>query len=224
MVHGYFSSNRIGPHRLYFEIAQVLNSMGYTVVRTDLSGKGESDGVIEDIQFTDHIADLQNIIRYVLHREDLCISGRFHMLGHCIGCCTAIKACQMFFQNVESITLLSPFMPSPQNHINMLGAEVYQTIEKNGSGYRKGAYCCRTFVEAAYILTDQEVIDLLRKVHTNIVFSQEDEFAPLCDSIRWSNSIPLTSRIIESANHNYIGPEVRTKLIEHIVSLFPGDF
>ena len=66
MVHGYFSSNKIGPYRLYYQIAQALNQIGYTVVRIDLSGMGESDGNIENIQFSDHTSDLLSIIDDVI--------------------------------------------------------------------------------------------------------------------------------------------------------------
>lgn len=220
MVHGYFSSNRIGPNRLYFQIAQALNKIGYTVIRTDLSGMGESDGEIEDIHFSDHISDVQTIIRNAIQRDDLCRSTRFHLLGHCIGCCTAIKASQEFRENIESITLLSPFIPSQENHIKLLGAENYHRITQTGSGYRKGAYCSNSFIRAAYILTEPSTNDLLSSITANVIFSQEDEFNDLIDSIRWSKSIPLTSKVIDNASHNYLGPIVRTKLLEYLVTLF----
>lgn len=220
MVHGYFSSNRIGAHRLYFQIAQAFNKIGYTVIRTDLSGMGESDGEIEDIHFSDHVSDVKTIIRFSLQRDDLCRSSRFHLLGHCIGCCTALKASQEFRENIASITLLSPFIPSQVNHIKLLGTETYNIVTQNGSGYRKGVYCCNSFIQAAYILTDQPTIELLSTIRANIIFSQDDELTNPFDSIRWSDSIPLASKVIDNANHNYIGPMARTKLIEYLVSLF----
>ena len=32
IAHGYFSSNRIGPHRLYYEIAEKLNEEGFNII------------------------------------------------------------------------------------------------------------------------------------------------------------------------------------------------
>ena len=220
MVHGYFSSNKIGPHRLYYQIAEALNRVGYTVFRTDLSGMGESDGNIESIRFADHSSDLQAIVRHVLHRDDLCRSGCVHLIGHCIGCCTALDVARIFPDNLESITLLSPFIPSKENHIKMLGDKNYEKIMETGYGYRKGAYCCRSFICAAYILTNMVTTNLLRTVRTNIIFSQKDEFSDIDDSIGWSNSIPLSSHIIDNANHNYIGSVVRTNLIELLLDIF----
>ena len=220
MVHGYFSSNKIGPHRLYFQIAQGLNKLGYTVLRTDLSGMGESDGIIEDISFSDHVLDTEAIIRYVMQRKDICPSGRIHLLGHCIGCCTALKACQHFKQNVESVTLLSPFIPSRENHIKMLGKVEYHKIVTTGSGYRKDVFCCNSFLSAAYILTNPLILDMLRCIRVRIVFSEYDEFSSITDSVNWVNSIPSTHQIIRGANHNYIGPVVRKELIEYLSHIF----
>ena len=220
MVHGYFSSNKIGPHRLYYQIAQGLNQLGYTVIRTDLSGMGESDGNIEDIRFSDHITDLLAIIDNVRQRKDLCRTGQIHLLGHCIGCCTVLCVAKASLASVASVTLLSPFIPSQANHIKMLGADNFYTITHNGFGYRKGAYCCNSFIDAAYILTEPPMIDILRTIPTNIIFSEMDEFVDLCESIAWSNSIPLSCQVIANANHNFIGPVVRTELIEYLISLF----
>lgn len=223
MVHGYFSSNKIGPQRLYFQIAQALNKLGYTVLRTDLSGMGESDGTIEDISFSDHVLDTETIIHFVLQRKDLCHSGRIHLIGHCIGCCTALKACQRFEQNVESITLLSPFIPSRENHIKMLGRMEYHKIVTTGSGYRKGLFCCNSFLSAAYILTNPLILDMLRCIRKRIVFSEHDEFSSIDDSVNWVNSIPSTYQIIRGANHNYIGPVIRKELIEYLSHIFSSD-
>ena len=220
MVHGYFSSNKIGPYRLYYQIAQALNQIGYTVVRIDLSGMGESDGNIENIQFSDHTSDLLSIIDDVIQQNDLCRFGRIHLMGHCIGCCTVLKAALLRMDSIASITLLSPFIPSKANHIKMLGASNFHAITSNGFGYRKGAYCCNSFIDAAYILTQPVMINLLRTIPANLVFSQLDEFIDLNESIAWSNSIPLKSQVIIDANHNYIGPVARMKLLEHLSFLF----
>ena len=219
MVHGYFSSNKIGPHRLYFQIAESLNKIGYTVFRTDLSGMGESDGDIEDISFLEHVADVQTIIHHALS-SDFCKSARVHLLGHCIGCCTMLKACFDYSKYVESLTLLSPFIPSPQSHMDMLGEENYYAIMNNGFGYRKGVYCCKSFVNAAYVLTEVATNNMLRTLKSNIVFSQQDEFTVINDSINWARHIPLPYQIIVNANHNYIGPIVRTELLDCLIRLF----
>ncbi len=57
ILHGYFSSNRIGPYRLYFELAEWLRSKGVTTVRVDFSGMGESDGRIEAVRYRHHLDD-----------------------------------------------------------------------------------------------------------------------------------------------------------------------
>lgn len=220
MVHGYFSSNKIGPHRLYYQIAQALNQLGYTVLRVDFSGMGESDGDIKNIHFSNHVSDLLSVIDDVVWRKELCSSGKVHLLAHCIGCCTALTAAHSRMGNVESITLMSPFYPSEYNHRKMLGEECFLAISKNGSGYRNGAYCCKSFVDAAYILTEPVMLELLRMIPANLVISECDDFVALEELITWSDTVPIIGKVIAEANHNYIGPEVRKRLIEHLLCVF----
>ena len=108
MVHGFFSSNRVGPYRLYMQIAERLNALGYTVFRFDLSGMGESDGSSDCIEFKEHVEDLNHVIRYVCQR---CNTKSVHLLAHCIGCCTATESAIACEEIIRTVTFISPFTP-----------------------------------------------------------------------------------------------------------------
>lgn len=58
IIHGYFSSNKIGPHRLYVNIANQLSKRFCSCYRFDMSGMGESDGDISNIKFNNHVYDI----------------------------------------------------------------------------------------------------------------------------------------------------------------------
>ena len=63
--------NRLGPHRMFVEMAQAYRRMGYPTFRFDLSGCGDSTGNPSSSDVTQDICDTINAIRYFLTTEKL---------------------------------------------------------------------------------------------------------------------------------------------------------
>ncbi|RJQ71931.1 MAG: hypothetical protein C4519_19070 [Desulfobacteraceae bacterium] len=88
--------SRVAPHRLYVKMADLFVSMGYTVLRFDFSGLGDSEGENEEA----HLVDLYNTIqlgRYVDDTIDVLnwlernyTKSRFILAGLCGGAITGI--------------------------------------------------------------------------------------------------------------------------------------
>lgn len=211
LAHGYFSSNKIGPHRLYFQIADMLNRLGYTVLRIDLSGMGESDGIIEKVEFDNHVNDLLMAAKTLMKYQK---SDYIHYIGHCVGCCNVLKNVLIQFENVKSVTLLSPFMPSEHNFTNLLlGKENYKRLMNEGIVYRKGLICKKTFIDAGYLIDDKAVIEKCNKRDLEIFLSEKDELVDLQESIEWVERFSLSSKIVGEADHNFINPKARSRLL-----------
>ncbi len=211
LAHGYFSSNKIGPHRLYFQIADILNRLGYTVLRIDLSGMGESDGEIEKIEFDNHVNDLLMAAKALMEYQK---SDYIHYIGHCVGCCNVLKNVLIQFENVKSVTLLSPFMPSEHNFINLLlGKDNYIRLMNEGLIYRKGLTCKKSFIDAGYLIDDNAVIEQCTKRDLEIFLSEKDELVDLQESMEWVKRFSLSSKIVDGADHNFINPEARRNLL-----------
>jgi pimeloyl-ACP methyl ester carboxylesterase len=73
---------RAGPHRLLFDIAQVLADSGIPVARYDLRGCGQSDGHFEGTDFGVLLGDVQRIMDW--HRETDGVT-QFLLGGICLG-------------------------------------------------------------------------------------------------------------------------------------------
>ena len=211
LAHGYFSSNKIGPHRLYFQIADMLNRIGYTVLRIDLSGMGESEGDIEKIDFDNHVNDItiaaQKLMEY--QRTDY-----IHYMGHCVGCCSVLKSVLIQFENVKSVTLLSPFMPSEQSFKKLLlGKENYENLMNKGMAYRKGLVCRKSFIDAGYLINDEVTINQCKKRNLEVFISEKDELSDLQESIEWAKRYSLPNKIVKEADHNFLNMIAKQNLL-----------
>ncbi|MDR2720599.1 MAG: alpha/beta hydrolase [Nitrososphaerota archaeon] len=216
IVHGYLSSNKIGPHRLYVEMANVLSRVGYCVLRIDLSGMGESDGDISNFEFCDHVSDVSLAVTKLMNYVG---SKKVHYIGHCIGTCTALQSAIDNRAFVESLTLISPFMPTDENYIRLLNTEKsYLELKTTGITLRKGLVCKKSFIDAGYVIEKYPEFCKQSKINSFVYFSGNDEMVRLEESLTWAKDNNLRYKIISGAEHNFINPSARTNLffeLEH---------
>nr|MBO2488317.1 hypothetical protein [Gammaproteobacteria bacterium] len=102
---------RVGPGRLYVPLTELLTSLGYTVLRFDFFGLGDSEGDLSEVM----LADVYNHIEVGRYVEDtLCAIEwlatthgfkRFMLGGLCGGAVTAVLAAQRD-SRVESLLSL----------------------------------------------------------------------------------------------------------------------
>lgn len=87
--------HRIGPHRLYVKLARALSKYGYSSIRFDPQGLGDSSGHIEDdylnnlyfqIQHGKFVNDTITIINYLRKNYKF---NQFYLIGLCGGAVTA---------------------------------------------------------------------------------------------------------------------------------------
>ena len=171
IVHGFFSSNKIGPYRLYYLLAEQLNKIGYTVLRIDLSAMGESEGRDREIDFSTHVEDLCNVINSFIYNNKY---KNIHILAHCVGCCTSIKAMSFIEDSVSSITLLAPFMPTEKNYEKLLGTEQYNRYIMGEEVYHNSMFCNHSFIEAGNVINDELLLDKCKK--KIVVMQENNEF------------------------------------------------
>ena len=209
MIHGFFSSNRVGPYRLYFKIAEHLNALGYTVFRFDLSGMGESGGSSDNIKFSDHVADLNHVIKYVCEQ---CHTNSVHLLAHCIGCCTAPESALACNDMVRSVTFISPFMPTDSNYKCLIGSDSFDQLTHSSTFIRKPMICHKSYIDAGSVITKPHNISLIQEKDLFVYISSDDEFSSKNDSQNWVLSHNIAHRFIPRANHNYLDYKSREKL------------
>jgi uncharacterized protein len=91
---------RVGPGRLYVPLTQLLNSQGYTVLRFDFFGLGDSEGELQETLLADvynnievgrYVDDTLAALRWLRERHGF---DRFVLGGLCGGAITAVLAAE----------------------------------------------------------------------------------------------------------------------------------
>jgi uncharacterized protein len=108
--HG-FTGHRLGPGYLFVRLSRALADAGFSSLRFDFSGSGESDGRFQDMTIDTMKYDLCSAVRFIRknHRPSSLI-----LIGHSLGgmiaslCCTEAKP--------DGMVLLSP-VGDPQGMI-----------------------------------------------------------------------------------------------------------
>ncbi len=96
--------NRVGPHRIYVKIARRLNQIGFSILRMDFPGVGDSEGDIKDIHFDlFDTEDTLSAIDFFIQEEKI---DNVVLLGICAGARNALKVAAKD-NRIDSIVLLS---------------------------------------------------------------------------------------------------------------------
>ena len=65
------NGNRLGPHRMFVELARKFNSLGYPTFRFDLSGCGDSTGDASQNDITSEVLDIVEAVHFFMTKADL---------------------------------------------------------------------------------------------------------------------------------------------------------
>ena len=94
--------HRVGPHRLHVDLARQLSASGFSGVRVDLSGIGDSRGVPSTMTFWESaVTDLRAVI------DDLSPDSACFVIGLCSGADNALAAA-IADPRIKGLVLLDP--------------------------------------------------------------------------------------------------------------------
>ena len=215
IIHGYFSSNKVGPNRLYFQLAECLKQVGYTVIRCDLRGMGDSEGDIKNVLFEDHVQDVNNIVIYVKKR----FQKKIILVGHSFGCLTSINCLLDNPLLFEKAIFLSPIYSSEMTLLNFFkDYNVISELKSIGYTYRKGYYVNYTFFNN--VLNIDNISKKLRKIRLplEIVIGSKDQFVNMSEFNLFCNKSNVKPKYINNGDHNYLNNDSRKLLFIEIIN------
>lgn len=213
IAHGYFSSNRIGPHRLYYQIGEELKDIGYNVIRFDLRGMGESDGDIREVKYEHHVKDLSDVINFARQRFN---DAPIVLIAHCIGCNVSLPLIKRNQDIFKKVIFISPYFTSPSTINAFFDKEQQEELVKYGYTYRKGIYSDATFfsdlnIFSEFVKTINHIGGLIKTIS-----AQKDQFICIDEIKKFYNETNQNEIIIQYADHNYLDVNARKELIEKI--------
>jgi len=213
IIHGYFSSDKIGPARLYVQIARALAATGLHVLRFDFTGFGESDGEMESVTLDSELEDGQTVISYM---KKLGYKSGIILLGHSFGSNLSILLAERC-NEVVKVVGISPVYEKNSEH-KYLDSDQIRRLNETGIVSRKGFIVNKRFIES---LDDAPgfAANLNIKVAVTIIRGGLDEFYTSKGISKVIDRFPNWRLVeIEGADHNFLNSEARTKLLDTIVT------
>lgn len=215
IIHGYFTSNKIGPHRLYVKIADALCSQYGDCYRFDLTGMGESDGDISNVTLNTHIEDLCNILEYITKTE----GKEVIVVSHCMGCNLILDAILSKKYIFREIIFVAPYFTNEEIlKLFFTNQQQIYDLYAKGHTYRNGLYADRSFfLDKTFY---DSFINLINdsQNYINIIAASDDQYIPFaCNEKLRHDSQNVNFSYIPDADHNFLTKQ--NELIEKIFEL-----
>lgn len=217
ILHGSFSSEKVGPSRLYVQLARIFSDAGYIVGRFDCYGVGESDGDFEDVTLSSELDDCRAIVAHVAgDDEDLCL------LSHSGSAQLAIRLANERSART-SLVFLAPTIGPTVRYDRLFTAEQQDVLARGGTVTRKCVPISSAFMKALQEESSFELARSLRlrkpPVRAAVFYSSEDEYVTTEGAQRLGAALGAAPVSIPGADHNFLVQPARDVLLDEVRGL-----
>lgn len=211
IVHGYFSSDKIGPARLYVQIARAIAQLGLRVFRFDFTGFGESDGEMRSVTLETELEDGERVIKEMKSMG----SSQVILLGHSFGGNLSILLAERSPSVVKIIAISPVYEKDSQDRY--LHKDQVDELKRRGIAARKGFIVNSEFIDALNMAPGFDRYTL--QVPVTVIRGTSDEFYSSEAISMVVSKFPNMHLIeIQGADHNFMEPQPRVKLMRAIAS------
>lgn len=119
--------NRLGPHRMFVELANKFNLLGYPTLRFDLSGCGDSTGIVSSGNIAAEALDVVEAARFFINRVNL---ESLILLGISRGARVCYTVMTQNNLSLRGVILLSTPIPGKKAALKSFGAGLREYICK----------------------------------------------------------------------------------------------
>lgn len=214
LVHG-FTGTKTETHRLYTKLSNKLCNNGYTVLRFDFVGSGDSDGSFKDMTISGEIEDGLNILKYCRERfrvNNLYITG--FSLG---GCIASILASEI---QSDALVLWSPVSNPFWNFHHIFGHEKFNKgLNGEDVDYYGNVVGTNFFKELIDISPLEHMKNYSKPVL--LIHGRKDQTVLPLNSYCYNNILENSSlHLIEDADHDYASEKFEVELLNITVDFF----
>lgn len=217
ILHGSFSSEKVGPARLYVKIARLLSEAGYVVGRFDCYGVGDSDGDFEDVSLASEFDDYEAILdRLAPDAREVCL------FSHSGSAQLAISLAHNR-PGRTSLILLAPTVGPTVRLDRLFTTEQQRVLAEGGSVVRKcvpiSAEFMNTLQEETVFKVAEELVLRQPPVRAAIFYSPTDEYVTQEGAFRLGAALGIEPVSIPDADHNFLVAEARDTLLDEVQRL-----
>lgn len=217
ILHGYFSSNKNGPARLYIELARILSENGYCVWRFDCFGIGESDGDFIESTFDSQLMDY-NILLNVAHKEEE--TDCFILCGHSVGANMALYVANENRSLIKKLILISPAFGKFSGKKPLINKKQWKELNEKGFAFRRGFFVSLDYIKR---MQDKGSYKLLTdiKIPFLITIGDKDQYYSydlIYEYLNEKNNCHIVK--IKKADHNFLNRDARNMLLHFVLVNF----
>lgn len=211
LIHG-FVGTKIEPHRMYRKLSERLSKKGFTVMRFDFVGSGDSDGSFEDMTIMGEVEDGLNVIEYLKNNynvKNLYIVG--FSMGGCVASILASKS------QCDGLVLWSPVSNPFWNFYHIFGHDSFiKGIKGNKVDYLGDVVGEKFFDELLESDPLKYAMDYNNPV---LIIHGTEDMDVLPVNAYCYNKVFLNSSIhfVEGADHCYSSFEFEKELLDNTV-------
>ena len=208
--------NRLGPHRMFVEMEAMLNTLGFTTMRFDLSGCGDSSGTVSRNDVTPDVADVAAAIDFFMSLTQIKSVCLFAISRGARVCFSLIAKHKL---PVGAAILLSTPVSSTKTAVHSLSARLHeylcklknpQNLWKVLAGRANLTQIGRTLLTAIHLRHRYGQLGegkFASRCPILFIYGENDpitaESAKYCTRICDENALPYECHIIKGANHSY---------------------
>lgn len=120
LMHG-FAGHKVGKHRMYVVLSELLTRAGIAVFRFDFRGSGDSEGEFINMTISSEVSDAQKALQW-LEKDGRFDMDRLGIMGRSLGGLVAVIAASEY-KKVKSVALWAPAFHADQ------WAEQWSTVQ-----------------------------------------------------------------------------------------------
>lgn len=175
---------RMGPGRLYVPLTELMNSLGYTVLRFDFHGLGDSEGELNETMLADvynhievgrYVGDTLSALRWLRETHG---HKRFMLGGLCGGAITALLAAERD-QSVDSLLSLGMTVTLASNAATPAKYLTRGELDSRRQGYYRRLLQPKSWLR---LLTFQSEYGVILRSMKRIFIKQPPPAAPPANS------------------------------------------
>lgn len=211
IVHGYLSANRIGPYRMYFQIAEMLNYYGYDVFRIDFAGCGESSEN-QEITLDTFYNNFKDSVKYIKNKT----KKKIILIGHCLGANLGIYYNSLHDSNIDLCFGISPTPMTNNNRNRVFSPEQIKLAAKHQSFERKGLDVHPSFL--AGFSTGEKMKEALKIKSQNVklYIPEKDAYVDVNEFESLIKDSNVFYKIIKYGDHHLLNKKCRNEVFEDI--------
>lgn len=209
--HG-FMGHKITPHRMLVNLAHQLVHKGYSIVRFDCAGAGDSEG---DCQMTTIDGELEDMCTVLRHVRSELRPEKLIVLGYSMGGCISTLATA--HEPIDGLLLWAPVARVLSTFKNILGEERFahglagQDVDFAGDRVGK-----KFFVGLDSPHHDPLPVIAAFEKPVRIIHGSGDTFVPLDDGLSYASTAKNSKiHIVPDADHNFDSVPQQDELFAH---------